>query len=188
MRIGIDIDDTISFTNKKMIEEALLFDENYVNGKGFKNKNGETFLEMFYWNVYHLDAFLKSVSNAKFFLSLEVKGKANEYITKLYNKGHEIIFITRRRSTLVTKMSTKKWLKINGFKYNKIAFGMEDKGSYCKNNNIDLFIDNDYKNVKAALDLGIDSLLMIDDYNKNLRKYKKVKDWQEIYDYIDGVN
>ena len=39
MRIGVDIDDTISFTHKKLIEAALEYDENYVNGKGFKNKN-----------------------------------------------------------------------------------------------------------------------------------------------------
>ena len=187
MKIGVDIDDTISCTNKRMIEEALRYDEEYVNGRGFKNKNGETFIEKFYWNVYNVDGFLQKVRKSKFFLGLEVKEQADEYLNKLYQEGHEIYFITRRHTSLGVKLKTKKWLKNNGFKYNNIYFGIVDKGKFCKDNNIDLLIDNDYKNVDQAIKYGVDAILMVDDYNKLLRKYNKVKNWQEIYDYINGV-
>ena len=187
MRIGVDIDDTISCTNKKTIEEALKYDAECVNGKGFRNKNGVTFLEKFYWNVYDVDAFLQRVSKSDFFLDLEVKEEANKYISKLFEDGHEIYFITRRLNSLKSKLKTKKWLKKNDFKYNKIAFGKMKKGKYCKDNGIDLLIDNDSKNIEEALNFGLDALLMLDDYNKYLRKYKKAHNWKEIYEYISGV-
>lgn len=187
MRIGVDIDDTISFTHKKLIEAALEYDENYVNGKGFKNKNGSTFMEVFYWNVYNVDGFLHSIRNNKFYLDLEVKENANKYITKLFSDGHEIYFITKRDNSFFTKMKTKKWLKKNGFKYNKLFIGIRNKSDICEEHNIDLFIDNDYKNIEDALAKGIDSLLMIDDFNKERKDLKSVKNWKEIYDYINGV-
>ncbi len=187
MRIGVDIDDTISLTNKRMREAALLYDEEYVNGKGFKNKNATTFMEMFYWNVYNVDGFLQSIRKSKFFLELDVKEEADKYIAKLYQEGHEIYFITRRHNSFSVKLKTKKWLKNNGFKYNKLFLGIKDKGQLCKEEKIDLFIDNDYKNVLEAKKMGIDSLLMIDEFNTSYRGIKKVKNWQDIYNYINEV-
>ena len=84
-------------------------------------------------------------------------------------------------------MKTKKWLKKNGFKYNKLFIGIRNKSDICEEQNIDLFIDNDYKNIEDALAKGIDSLLMIDDFNKERKDLKSVKNWKEIYDYINGV-
>ena len=57
----------------------------------------------------------------------------------------------------------------------------------CLNNDIDLFIDNDYKNVYDALSNGIDAILMGDDYNKDEREVKRVESWKEIYDYVNEV-
>ena len=89
MRIGIDIDDTVSHTNERLIEEAYKYDKEYVKGKGFKNRNAYSFMDMFYWNVMDVDNFLKSVRNSKFFNGLNVKDSANEYITKLNNIYYE---------------------------------------------------------------------------------------------------
>ncbi len=187
MRIGIDIDDTVSHTNERLIEEAYKYDKEHVKGKGFKNRNAYSFMDMFYWNVMDVDNFLKSVRNSKFFDGLNVKDSANEYITKLYNEGHKIIFITRRSDKFATKIATKKWLKKNGFKYHKLILGCKEKGNMCLNNDIDLFIDNDYKNVYDALSNGIDAILMGDDYNKDENEVKRVESWKEIYDYVNEV-
>lgn len=48
-RLGVDIDDTITYTNKYLIEEAIKYDK-LIGGKGFKNKNAYNFTEMFFWN------------------------------------------------------------------------------------------------------------------------------------------
>ena len=187
MRIGIDIDDTISLSNTKIVEEAIIYDEKHVNGRGFKNKNGTTFMEKFYWNVYNVDDFLNRIRKGNFFLELEVKGEANKYISKLYNEGHEIYFVTRRKDTFMVKRKTKKWLRDKGFKYHKIVFGIVEKGQYCKDNKIDLFVDNDYKNIESATNLGIRALLMADEYNKDIDKFEMVYNWKEIYDIVNGV-
>ena len=72
MRIGIDIDDTVSNSNKKIIEEALKYDEEFLNGRGFKDKNGVSFMEKFYWNVYNVDDFFNRIRKGNFFLNVEV--------------------------------------------------------------------------------------------------------------------
>lgn len=187
MKLGVDMDDTVAFSNRKLIETALLFDEKYVNGRGFKNRDGKTLLDKFYWNIYHVEQFLNVLPKGDYFLSLDVKEEANKYIAKLCDEGHKVFFITRRNKSFLLKMKTRKWLKKNGFKYNGIVFGITNKGEYCKAKGIDLLIDNDRRNIDSALGNGVDAILMEDDYNKDLVGYNRLRNWKEIYDYISGV-
>jgi len=187
MKIGIDIDDTISKTNEKLIERALEYDEKYVHGKGFKNKDAYSFMEMFYWSVLDVDGFMKTVRKSDFFLSLEAMDGAVEVLNKLHSDGHELILITRRNNSLATKLKTKKWLKQKGFIYDKIYFEAMQKADIGVKEQLDLFIDNDVKNIYEAMDKGIDSLLMSSKYTEKEKKAKKVNNWQEIYDYVNGV-
>ena len=39
MKIGIDIDDTVMDTQVVIEKAALYFDKNFVNGKGYQDKN-----------------------------------------------------------------------------------------------------------------------------------------------------
>ena len=184
MKIGIDIDDTVSQTNERLIEEAVKYDREFVKGRGFKDKNAYSFMEMFYWSVVDVDNFLKKFRKSNAFYELEPKENAAKYITKLYEEGNEIYFITRRQDTFKVKAMTKKWMKKNGFKYNKIFFHIKEKGQFCHEYDIDLFIDNDEKNVYEAEEYKIDSLLMATRYNENVEDLRKVYSWEEIYKYI----
>ena len=184
MKIGIDIDDTVSKTNERLIEDALKFDREFVKGKGFKDKEAYSFMEMFYWTVLDVDGFLKKFRKSNAFYELEQKEDASKYITQLYDEGNEIYFITRRQNLLRIKSMTKRWLKKNGFKYNKVFFGIKDKGTLCHELGIDLFIDNDESNVYEAMEYKIDSLLMTTRYNEDVEDVKRVNSWKEIYDYI----
>ena len=184
MKIGIDIDDTVSKTNERLIEEALKYDREYVKGKGFKDPEAYSFMEMFYWSVVDVDNFLKRFRKGTAFYELEEKEEAPLYISKLYDEGNEIYFITRRQNTMKMKSMTKKWLKKKGFKYNKIFMEIRNKGEFCHNLDIDIFIDNDEKNVYEALEYKIDSLLMATKYNEDVEDLRKVHNWKEIYDYI----
>ena len=184
MRIGIDIDDTISKTNEKLIEVALEYDRQRVKGKGFKDPDAYSFMEMFYWNVVDVDTFLKTFRSGNYFLELDPVAGAVEYINKLYDEGNEIFFITRRQNKLKMKMMTKKWLKKNGFKYNKIFFYIKDKGKFGSDLELDYFIDNDEKNVYDALEYGIKAYLMETKYNKDIEDVDRVKSWEEFYNKI----
>lgn len=188
MRIGIDIDDTIAKTNKKLIEEALRYDKEHVRGRGLKNKNAYSFMEMFYWTVLDLDGFMKEVRSGKFFSSLEPVEGAVLNINKLYQEGHQIIFITRRQKDLKTMLKTKKWLKNMGFRYHKLILGGERKDEICSNYQIDIFIDNDVKNVIEVSSEGILCVLKGTEFNRDEKDFRRIESWDDIYDYIKEVN
>lgn len=187
MIIGIDIDDTIAKTNDKLIEEAIKYDKEQLKGKGFKNRNAYSFMEMFYWSVVDVDSFLDYIRNSKFFLEVEPINDASLYINKLYDMGCKIVFITRRRDSFKVKSRTKKWLKNHGFKYHKLILGAKNKGKICNELGVSLFVDNDIKNVYDAMDFGIDSIVMMDEYNKDENELKVVSSWDEVYNYVCGV-
>lgn len=187
MRIGIDIDDTIADTHGKLIEEALKYDKLRVNGKGFKNLNGNKFVELFYWTRTDVEGFLRYIASSNYYSTLDSIKDASKYINKLYNEGNEIIFITRRKNVTKVKTLTKKWLNDNGFKYNKVIFGSEDKGIIGNNLGIDLLIDNDIKNIIDALDYGIKGILITDSYNKDEYELTRFNNWKEIYDCVRGM-
>lgn len=181
MIIGIDIDDTISHTNDKLIEAAYKFDMGHVKGKGYKNKNAYSFMEIFYWSVIDVDRFLDSIRNSKFFLEVEPIKDSVEYINKMYDEGNKIIFITRRQNSFKVKHMTKKWLKSHGYKYHKLVLGAKYKGEICDNEGVSFFVDNDLKNVLAVKDYNIEAVLMGDNYNKDENEVERVSSWKEIY-------
>jgi len=184
MRIGIDIDDTISKTNEKLIEVAIEYDKKKVKGKGFKDPDAYSFMEMFYWNVIDVDTFLKTFRSGNYFLELDPVEGAVEYINKLYEEGNEIYFVTRRQNTFKMKSMTKKWLKKNGFKYNKVFYHIKEKGRFGAELGLDYFIDNDEKNVYDAIEYGIKAYLMSTKYNKDVTDLKRVKSWEEFYNKV----
>ena len=193
MKIGIDIDDTIAYTNEKLIEAAVRYDKECLKGRGFRDKDAYKFVEMFYWNKDNVQSFFNYVRGSNFFLELDVIPGALEYINKLYDEGNEIYFITYRtnKNPLVLE-KTKKWLSDKGFKYHKLFMRSEDKGKVCKDIGVDVFIDNTYTHIEDALAYGIDSLLFNTIYNNDIDYDKRVYDWEEIYNYIkeghDGKN
>ncbi len=187
MKIGIDIDDTVSMTHDKIIKEAYKYDKEHVKGKGFKDPNAYSFMEMFYWTVLDVDGFMKYIRSGSHYSELEPIKGASKVVSKLYDEGNEIIFITRRQNNLKVKMITKKWLKKNGFKFNKLIMGISKKGELCNELGIDLLIDNDIKNIYDALDYKVDGILMGDRYNKDETDLNRVESWEEVYKYIKGA-
>lgn len=187
MIIGIDIDDTISKTNEMLIKTALWFDEKHVKGKGFKNKNAYSFMDMFYWSVLDVDNFMKYIRNSKFFSEVEPIDDAAKYIGMLKNEGNKIILITKRTNSLKVKLTTIKWLKKNGFKYDKLILGAKNKGEICDLEGVSFFVDNDIKNILDVSDYGIKAVLMGDNYNKGTDDCLRVETWQEVYNLSKEV-
>lgn len=184
MKLGIDIDGTIAKTNERLIEEAIVFDKKKVHGRGIKDRSAYSLKDMFFWDIYNVNDFFDYIRNSKFFLTIEPMPQAVEIINKLYEEGYEIIFITRRQDNSKTIRMTKKWLKKNGFKYQKLITGSVKKYETCTTEKIDFFIDDDEKNVQAVLDEGIDAALIDGPYNKENKKLNRLMNWNEIYSYL----
>lgn len=182
MRIGIDIDDTMADTFDYLmphIAEFFKIDINYLkdNNISYSNLPKEMkerefeFAKKYYDNVIPKTPF---------------KHKVAECINKIKALGNEIIIITARDKRLYTDeyKTTIKELKDNNINYDKIICDF-DKAKVCKNEKIDLFIDDSIENCSKVNKLGITTLLFNSKSNIRVEtKLTRVNNWEEIYEKI----
>lgn len=183
MRIGIDIDDTVSETEAAFIPFEKEYDK-FLNGKGILYPN-KKYWHKYEWTELQIKEFIK-----KYFLKILEEAypvlKSQEIISKLKEEGNEIIFITARSDNEdSTHELTEKWLKKYNFPCDKLIVGAKEKGKICKEENIDIFIDDssfqclDVKNETNALVIG---------FNQTNENFICADNWEEIYNIIHSNN
>ena len=177
MRLGIDLDDTISCTREEI---NYLFNEYLNDNKLNEDELSNDIIESFYRN------------NFKNVLTNElVKDKASYYINELI-KNNEIYIITARSNDYVNyevdiEELTYNWLNKNNIKYTKVIFNSyhEGKRKTCIDNKIDLLIDNDIDNINWVKSIGIKTILF-DDSGK-YSGLGRITNWEDLYNYIIGL-
>lgn len=194
MNIGVDIDGVltnyerfaIDFGTKYCIEEGIEIqlnkEEYYEKGKfNWTEEQEEKF-----WNKY-LETYVNEFSPRKF---------ASEVIEKLQKEGHKIYLITARNETGLPVRShgkmqemTKEWLKKNNIKYEKIIF-VKDQGklSECKENKIDVMIEDSPNNIKD-ISKEIPVIKCEWFYNKDVEgdNIRSANSWYQIYEIISKM-
>lgn len=184
MRIGIDIDDTITDTWSYMVPiysqvfnipvEELSNSLPYYNSVKKLNLTVEEYFKIM--QPYYEE-------NA---LNIPIKKDAKEVINALKKEGHKIIFITARGKMYhEPKLITKTYLEKNDIKYDKLIINANDKATICKKENIDLFIDDSYKHCQSVSSIGIKVLMFGTNYNKNIKEFTRITSWYEVYNYIN---
>lgn len=182
MRIGVDIDDTI--TNSW--EYLIPFYSRVFNIPEKKLHQSKPYFAA----VEHLisidDFFAKIKSTYDHEVSqANIRENVKEVIDALYEQGHHIFFITARGKGFTDPYKiTKEYLDKYHIKYDKIYTSTSNKAEVCQKENIDLFIDDSYKHCKEVSDLGIDVLMPNHYYNEEYTEFQHFDDWQEVYDYI----
>lgn len=187
MRIGIDLDDTITKTDEILFKYAKIYNK---EEKILFNINREEWnlTKAFGWNEENIKEFfskyLKSI-----YEEAEIKENAKERINKLKDDGNEIIIITARDTKSLKEVHKvcKDWLINNKINVDKIVVDGEDKAQKCLENKIDIFIDDNICNCENVYNnLKIPVLLMNGRYNKDYQnpKIKRVYNWNEIYNEI----
>ena len=184
MIIGIDIDDTIAKTNISLLEEAFQYDKDHCGGRGFKNKEAYALKDMFYWSDEDVLNFMTFIRDGNLFTEISPIKDSALYVNKLFEEGHKIYFITRRKNTANMLKVTMKWLDKHGFKYHKLLMGCSEKGNVCEEERVNLFIDNDVKHVTEVACKGIKVLLMSDCYNTDCTVFTRVDTWEDVYEYV----
>lgn len=179
MKIAIDIDDTLTNTRKN---QQKLWKKYYNNNpkEGFSEELPTDINEFdvdeyigIFWDTYREELSFNS----------SYKKDASTIVDKLNNDGHELCIVTSRPNDrykdLIPKI--KKALKDNNININTIHTNAIDKGSYCKEHNFDLLIDDNIKQILSAQKNGLKTIL----FNKS-REYKGLKTttWKKIYDII----
>ena len=195
MRIGIDIDGVLNSQYNFCIDYGTKFC-NELGKYKLENINAIDTTDMFlweegiahqFWDTYREDLVVKSPT----------KKYASEVINKLKNDGNLIYIITARKNNdewfpdflkKDVEGITKKWLNENKIYYDEITFDVKDKGKYCKNNNIDIMIEDDPNNLRKLI--GNTNVIIFDyPYNRNVEftDLTRAYSWYDIYYKINYI-
>lgn len=196
MIIGIDIDDTTVVTVKSMVKYGDKYDTE-VLGREAKKDNLGQIKDRYYMNALYgwteeekfafFDMYYKNVLEECYPLP-----NAVEMINKLKSEGNDIIFITARLTNIKncnTENITKTTLEKYGIPYDKIILNVDNKLKFCKENGVEIFIDDSFDTCKSLQENGIKAYLMTTKMNINIetQDVERVTSWDEIYDKISNL-
>ena len=182
MRIGIDIDDTITDSWKYLIP---YYSKMFNISKETLSKS-----KPYYNSIKHLislDDYYKILLpiHDKYSKNIPLKENVKEVIDKLYKLGHTVYFITARGIDYTNSYKlTKEYLDSHNIRYEKIYTTVNNKADICLKEKIDLFIDDSFKHCKSVKEKGIEVLMYNTYYNQEYAEFKHVSSWYEIYEYI----
>ncbi len=191
MKIGIDIDNVISNFNDELLKEYLKHDKELRN-TGIINKDVFIRYGMFDWTEKEETEFYKN-SIERIAIKLKPIHRATETIKKLKEDGNEIIIISRRNNGEYNNpyKLTEEWLAKYNIVYDKLiltnAYNKEEKANVCKENNIDIMIEDSTQTAVNIEKVGTKVLFMNTRYNKNNENFEKVSNWKEIYSKISKL-
>lgn len=190
MIIGVDIDDTLTDIRDEVGAEALKYAQSLnkeVDEKKIvwdKNNNGSSFKERYNLNYDELLYFFKNIQenvtkNAK------PRDDVVEVIKKLRKDGHKIYIITARDNEFHNDPYelSKTWLDKNNIEYDKLIVNARDKAKICKEQNVDVFIDDKLSNCMEISNENIITI-RITNYTEQHQDIVNKKNWKEIYEFI----
>ena len=195
MNIGIDIDGVLTDIEKYILEsgskmcieekwplEIKLGEYNEIKTFNWTKEQSEKF-----WNKYLV--YYAEKNAPRMF--------AQEVILKLKQEENHIYIITARDESGMPKEHygkmqeyTKKWLKENNIKYDKLIFASDDKKlEKCIENNIDIMIEDSPQNIRN-ISSKIPVIKFNCKYNENITNNNIITaySWYHIYDIIRKRN
>ena len=196
MRIGIDIDGVLTDVERWQLDYGSKFyyeryQKEIVDFEGYDTNqifNVDDKLDEEFWREYFKE----------YTLNVEARKFASEVIDKLKQDRHQIYIITARGSFLshsADVMSIEEnqqivlnWLKNNHINYDKIIFSPEDKLDICKENNIDLMIEDKVDNINKISKI-IPVICFHAGYNKDCKNSNIIRcySWYDIYSKINKL-
>lgn len=185
MKIAIDLDRTIFDTDQLIYNIA-----NHYKYKDITNAPTD-------YKEFFAEGVVKGF-DPLFFLKLgdpdsywEIKG-AVDVLKKWKNEGHTIYIISRRPNIKSQQRSAFYWLQKHGVKYDHLILSCKNKPYYCRENGIDLIIDDMIQNCNGCDQLGITSIWLKNKQNAPLETFKRENvitssSWKEIDSIVDQL-
>ena len=187
MKIGIDIGGVVidSETTFRTYEE--IFDIDVLKGNHLINKEEPKFQARYNWTNEQEKEFIE-----KYFLIVSKESNLMSGFIGIYNllkeQGHEFVVITARGGFVKEmKDDAIRLLEEKNIKFDKYYWNVDDKLEICKNEKVDIMIDDDWKNIKRLADNEVKTLYFRDTNLMKLEENKYIKEvnnWGEIYRYI----
>ena len=183
MRIGIDIDDTIC-DSWLTIAPIMCKDFNLDYNEIIKSK--KTYKEIIKITETQYREYSKKYRTI--LKNPKLKENVKETLEELA-KDNKIIFITARPDYSFDNAYefTKEFLDKNNIHYDKIITNAEEKKQICKQESIDIFIDDNKTNCEKVSELKIKVLMFENYFNEDETKFKKIKNWKEILKEVNNA-
>ncbi len=194
MRIGIDIDNTLTDVQKELNNAAYKYATRLnkkINLKDLnlidKKNDGNIYQKAFGFTYEELKYFLKDIQENITNNAIPREGVL-EFISKLHLEGYEIYIITARDSEFHDNpyKQSEQWLKKNNIYYDKLIVNARNKGKVCKEEKVDLFIDDNINNCLDVKKYGIKAI-SLNTNNCYEDKIPIFDNWTDIYNYIKRV-
>lgn len=187
MKIGIDLDGVVidSETTFRTYEE--IFDIDTLKGNNLINREEPKFQARYNWTEEQEKEFIE-----KYFLTVSKESNLMSGFIGVYNllkkQGHEFVVITARgRFVKEMKDDAIRLLEENNISFDNYYWGVDDKLEICKNENVDIMIDDDWKIIKNLADNHVKTLYFRDTNLVKLKEneyIKEVNNWGDIYRII----
>lgn len=153
MKIGVDLDGVVYDSEHLLRANAELYDLK-IKGKGLVDPSNWSIKKRHGWSDETNDSFDDIAT--KSLIEAPVMPLAGEVLRKLKEEGYEIYLITARGSKVETEIKiTKKVLKRDKIKYDKLIFCKTTKLAVCQELGVDLMIEDKPKTIEELSKNGI---------------------------------
>lgn len=190
MKIGIDVDGVLLDYEKGMLVQAELYDMKKVRGKGKIYTNPYFVQDKYDWTKEEKESFIKE-SLGKVSEESSLMPGVKEILPKLQEEGHELIIISARgkEADELIDIVTKKFEEAN-LRFDRYYWKITDKIKICKEENIDIMIDDNPTTCKKMIENEIKVM-----YFRGIRGYTipsnrylmEVTNWGEVYRNIHNT-
>ena len=189
MKIGIDLDGVVYDTEKEFRIYQELYDMFVLKQNTKVDRKSISMQKRFEWSNEILADFYERYVSVILKEANYMPG-AKMILKMLRDEGHELIIVTARGADNPKLIPvTKERLEKDGITdlFHKYYFAIKDKAEVCKNENIDVMIDDSNHNCKNTSENKIKTIYLKDapSYDMEENEYLKVLyNWGEIYRYL----
>lgn len=188
MKIGIDLDGVVFDSEKEFRVYSELYDIIKLKRNSKLDNRELKFQDRFQWTQEEVENFLRKY-HKKITLESNFMPGVKKVLKLLKQDGHKLILITARGGINKDMIKlTEKILKQNEMDiFDKCYWATENKDEVCIKENIDIMIDDFYKNCESIACKKIKTIYLKDapSYDLSENEYIKILyNWGEIYRYI----
>ena len=188
MRIGIDLDGVVFDSEKEFRVYSELFDMIDLKQNSKTDNRKLKFQDRFQWTQKETEDFLKKYHKQIIEESNFMPG-VKRILKLLKEEGNSLILITARGGINKDMIKiTEERLKENGMDiFDKYYWATENKEEVCKEENIDIMIDDFFIYCESIANSKIKTIYLKDAPSYDLEENKYIKvlyNWGEIYRYI----
>lgn len=187
MRIGIDIDDTLTETSNLLEEYAFKYGHNYSSENYICDNMDKLLRGVFDDDV--LKNFFKDYAE-EVACKVKLKENASNVIEKLKKDGHQIYFITARSEKYFSdpKRITETYLESNNIFYDKLITSKSHKTETCIEEKIDVMFDDAIDTCEHLIENGIKGVV----FNSRINEARntscdRINTWNELLEYVNNI-